>query len=256
MPLRSADEYIASLRDGRTVYFRGARVPDVTTHPVIGVAVRHATIDYRRADDPAHRDLAVVQGPDGDVHSRYYALPRSPDDQRQRSALVERATTIGGTLVVLIKEIGSDALFALLRVASVLDAQRGTTYLPRVEAFYRHCRDHDLAVAVAQTDVKGDRSRGPAAQADPDLYLHIVDRRADGIVVRGAKAHTSVSTNANELIVLPTRAMGEADRDYALSFAVPMDTPGLILLASAFDSSALRGSPSEHPISARHKMME
>src|SRR5262252_3852279 len=78
MPLRSADEYIASLRDGRTVYFRGARVPDVTTHPVIGAAVRHATIDYRMAGDPAHRDLAVVQGPDDRVHSPYHALPRPP----------------------------------------------------------------------------------------------------------------------------------------------------------------------------------
>ena len=84
----------------------------------------------------------------------------------------------------------------------------------------------------------------------------IVDRRSDGIVVRGAKAHTSVSTNANELIVLPTRAMSQDDRDYAVSFAIPMNTPGLVLLASLFDSSALQGSASEHPISARHKMME
>ena len=75
-------------------------------------------------------------------------------------------------------------------------------------------------------------------------------------MVRGAKAHTSVSTNANELIVLPTRAMAADDRDYAVSFAIPMNTPGLVLLASAYDSTALRGSADEHPISARHKMME
>ena len=125
-----------------------------------------------------------------------------------------------------------------------------------MKAFHEHCRDNDLAVAVAQTDVKGDRSLGPSAQADPDLYVHIVERRADGIVVRGAMAHTSVSTNANELIVLPTRAMSEADRDYAVSFAIPISTPGLVLLASAYDSTALRGSQVEHPISGRHKMME
>jgi 4-hydroxybutyryl-CoA dehydratase / vinylacetyl-CoA-Delta-isomerase len=97
---------------------------------------------------------------------------------------------------------------------------------------------------------------GPSAQPDPDLYVRIVERRRDGIVVRGAKAHTSVSTNANELIVLPTRAMGEADRDYAVSFAVPIATPGLILLASAYDSAAPQSSRVEHPISALHKMME
>jgi len=256
MPLRSAKDYVASLRDGRTVYFRGQRVEDVTTHPVIGVAVRHASIDYEMAEQPAHRALAVVADEDGREFSRYYQIPRASDDLLQRSALIETATAAGATLVVLIKEIGTDALVALMRVASVVDAARRTEYARRVEAFYQHCRSKDLAVAVAQTDVKGDRALGPSAQADPDLYLHIVERRSDGIVVRGAKAHTSVSTNANELIVLPTRAMGEADRDYAVSFAVPVATKGLILLASAYDSTGPQSHAAEHPISARHKMME
>jgi len=255
MPLRTAGDYVRSLRDGRTVFFRGARVPDVTTHPVMSVAVRHASIDYELAEDPRHRDLCVVSDESGE-YSRYYQIPRSADDLLKRSALIELATAEGGTLVVLIKEIGSDALAGLLRVSSLVDATHGTGYAGRVKAFHAHCRDNDLAVAVAQTDVKGDRSLGPSAQADPDLYVHIVERRSDGIVVRGAKAHTSVSTNANELIVLPTRAMTEADRDYAVSFAIPIDTPGLVLLASAYDSTALRGSDAEHPISARHKMME
>ena len=255
MPLRSVEQYVSSLQDGRTVYFRGHRVDDVTTHPVIGVAVRHASIDYRLADEPQHRDLAVVNDGGGD-YSRYYAIPRTPDDLLKRSALIERATSEGGTLVVLIKEIGTDALFALMRVASAMDQQLGTEYSRRVTAFYEYCRTNDLAIAVAQTDVKGDRSLAPSAQSDPDLYLHIVERRRDGIVVRGAKAHTSVSTNANELIVLPTRALSDADRDYAVSFAIPVNTPGLILLASAYDSLAPQASPTEYPISARHKMME
>jgi aromatic ring hydroxylase len=255
MSLRSPDQYVQSLRDNRTVFFRGARVPDVTTHPVISVAVKHASIDYELAEDPRHRDLCVVNE-GGLEYSRYYQIPRSGDDLLKRSALIELATTAGETLVVLIKEIGTDALCGLLRIAPRVDEKHGTEYAARVRRYYEYCRDHDLAVAVAQTDVKGDRALGPSAQADPDLYLHIVDRRPDGIVVRGAKAHTSVSTNANELIILPTRAMGEADKDYAVSFAIPVATPGLVLLASAFDSSAVRGSAIEHPISARHKMME
>jgi 4-hydroxybutyryl-CoA dehydratase/vinylacetyl-CoA-Delta-isomerase len=255
MPLRTVQQYVESLRDDRTVFFRGERVPDVTCHPVISVAVRHASIDYELAENPAHRALAVVSD-DGSEYSRYYQIAKSADDLLKRSALIEQATAAGGTLVVLIKEIGSDALFALMRVASAVDAKYGSAYAGRVGDFYRHCRSNDLAVAVAQTDVKGDRSLGPSAQPDPDLYVRIADRRQDGIVVRGAKAHTSVSTNANELIVLPTRAMGDADRDYAVSFAVPIATPGLTLLASAYDSTASQSSPVEYPIGARHKMME
>ena len=255
MPLRTAEQYLESLRDGRTVYYRGQRVPDVTSHPVIGRAVQHAAIDYNLAEDPRHRELCVVSDAGGE-YSRYYQIPRSPDDLQKRRELIELATTEGATLVVLIKEIGTDALCGLLRVSSLVDQQHGTEYARRVQAYYEHCRDNDLALAVAQTDVKGDRSLGPSAQEDPDHYVHIVERRDDGIVVRGAKCHTSVSTNANDVIVLPTRAMRDGDKDYAVSFAVPIDTPGLVLLTSAFDSHGPQSSPLELPISARHKMME
>src|SRR2546425_5190913 len=153
MALRTAQQYIESLRDRRTVYFRGQRVADVTTHPVISVAVNHAAIDYRLAEEPRHRSLCVVNDGGGD-YSRYYQIPRTPEDLLQRSALIELATAEGGTLVVLIKEIGTDALSGLARVASVCDQKRGTEYGKRVAAFHQHCRDNDLAVAVAQTDVK------------------------------------------------------------------------------------------------------
>jgi aromatic ring hydroxylase len=255
MPLRTPQQYLDSLRDGRRVYYRGRRVEDVTAHPVIGLAARHAAIDYELAEEAAFRDLAVVDGT-----SRYYLPPRSAEDLLARSRLIEEATRRGGTLVVLIKEIGTDALFGLSMVAAEADKRLGTDYGERVRAFHERCAREDLALAVAQTDVKGDRALGPAEQAargNPDAYLRIVERRPDGIVVRGAKAHTSVATNANEIIVLPTRALGEADADYALAFAVPADTPGLSLIASPHGgAAAAEGNAFEHPLSARHKMME
>ena len=252
MPLRTSEQYFQSLRDGRRIFYRGELVTDALEHPVIGLATRHAAIDYEMAEDPQYRDIAVVDGT-----SRYYVPPRTREDLLSRSRLIETATRLGGTLVVLIKEIGTDALFGLSIVSEHVDKQFGTDYARRVRDFHRHCTENDLALAVAQTDVKGDRALGPAEQAargTPDAYLHIVARRPDGIVVRGAKAHTSVSTNANELIVLPTRAMAEADTDYAVAFAIPMNTPGLTLIASPHGGS--EKNTFEHPISGRHKMME
>ncbi len=253
MPLRTAEEYVQSLRDGRRLFFRGERVADITTHPKLSKAVRHAALDFHLAEDPATRELAVVQR-DGQTYSRYYALPRDAEDLRLRSRLIEQSTRAGKTLVVLVKEIGSDALFALHLVAHALDQQHGTDYLARVRRFYEHCRDHDLALAVAQTDVKGDRSLGPSEQAHPDYYVRIIEERPDGIVVRGAKCHTSVSANANELIVLPTRAMGERDRVYAVSFAVPLNAEGLTLVVSPHGTSDKNAF--EHPLSAERKMLE
>jgi len=252
--MRTADEYRASLQDGRAVYYAGARVQDVTAHPALRVAVDHAALDYEMAADPRHRPLAVVPHPGGGEMSRYFAIPQTADDLLARMALIETSTRLGGTIVPLLKEIGTDALFALHLVAHEVDRARGPRYLDRVRAFYAHCRDRDLAMAVAQTDVKGDRSAGPSDQAHPDYYLRIVEERSDGIVVRGAKAHTSVSMNANELIVLPTRALGERDRAYAVAFAVPVATRGVTLVVSPYGE----GAPSafEHPLSSRHRMTE
>lgn len=255
MGLRTPQEYKASLQDDRVVYYKGERVKDVTTHPTLRVAVEHASIDYRMAEDARYRDLAVVSDAHmGEPISRYYHLPRNSGDLLLRSQLIETATRLGRTLVVLIKEIGSDALFALHMVARHMDDHLHTDYLPRVRAFYQHCASRDLAVAVAQTDVKGDRSLPPAAQAHPDYYLRIVDERADGIVVRGAKVHTSVLTNANEVIVLPTRNMSDADKDYAVAFAIPVQTPGLKMICSPY--GAPREGRFDHPITSQHKMTE
>src|SRR6516162_9699086 len=170
MGLRTAEQYKESLRDGRTVYFRGERVHDVTTHPVIGVAVEHACIDYRMADDSQYRGLAVVKD-DNAEYSRYFHLPRTGDDLRKRSELIAASTREGATLVVLIKEIGTDALLALHIVGERLAASGKPEYRERIHKFYRHCRDNDLAIAVAQTDVKGDRSQPPGAQEHPDYYV-------------------------------------------------------------------------------------
>lgn len=255
MALRTPQEYKASLQDDRVIYYKGERVEDVTTHPVLQVAVNHASIDYAMAEDPRHRDLAVATDPaTGAPISRYFYLPRDSDDLLKRSRLIETATSLGRTLVVLIKEIGSDALFALHMLARYMDDHHQTEYLQRVKQFYRHCIDNDLAVAVAQTDVKGDRSAGPLGQTHPDYYVHIVEERADGIVVRGAKIHTSVLTNANEVIVLPTRNMAEADQDYAVAFAIPVNTPGLKMICSPY--GAPRDGQFDHPITSQHKMTE
>jgi aromatic ring hydroxylase len=245
--LRTPEQYRASLRDGRRIFYRGQRVDDVTSHPVLRHAVEHASLDYQMAEDPAQRKVAVTQ----EGYSRYFAVPRTSDGLLARSALIEAATRAGKTLVVLIKEIGSDALFSLLAMQDSL----GEPYAGRIQAFYEYCRDNDLAMCVAQTDVKGDRALSPSNQPNPDAYLRVVETRDDGIVVRGAKIHTSVSVNANELIALPTRAMAADDAAYAVAFAIPVDTPGLTLVASPYLSTKDK-LESEHPLSATRKMAE
>lgn len=250
MVLRTAEEYLDGLADKRQVYYRGKRVDSVVDHPELGVAARHAAIDFSLAHDPANEAVAVRREEGGEF-SAYFAIPRTAKDLAARSSLVEAGTAAGATLVLLVKEIGTDALFALHRVLGRMELD---DELKRVESFLRACRDGDLAIAVAQTDAKGDRSKGPSGQSDPDVYLRVVDRRADGIVVRGAKLHTSCTPYVDEVIVLPGRTMRPGDEDWSVSFAIPADTPGLKILASDFLSAP--DDPFTQPVSARHKMIE
>jgi aromatic ring hydroxylase len=246
--LRTSNQYRTALQDGREVYYRGRRIDDVLAEPEIRVAIDHAAIDFDLAHDPVNRDLMIAKDPDtGEDMSAYYRIPRTSEDLLARSKLIETVTAAGGTMVTLIKEIGSDALLALQRTLAGEE-------LERARRFYRHCAENDLAVCVAQTDAKGDRSKGPSEQPDPDLYMRVVSSTSDGIVVRGAKVHTSVSVNSDEVIVLPTRAMGPDDGDYAVSFAVPIATKGLKLYVSAYGAGERNGF--EFPLSSRHKMLE
>jgi 4-hydroxybutyryl-CoA dehydratase/vinylacetyl-CoA-Delta-isomerase len=252
--MRTAEHYRESLRDHRCVYYRGQRIEDITTHPELKIAVEHACTDYTMAEMPEYRNLAVCDE-GGMPYSRYFKIPRSSEDLLRRSELIEKATALGGTLVILIKEIGSDALFALHLVANETDKRLGTHYLERVQKFYDYVRENDLGVSVAQTDVKGDRGRSPREQAHPDYYLRIVDQTPEGIVVRGAKAHTSVSINTNEMIVLPTRNLTADEADYAVAFAIPLNTKGVKLVASSYGVHHV-DSEFDYPLASRHRMIE
>ena len=248
--MRTSEEFLNSVNDGREVWYRGERIADLLAHDALGTAARHAAGDFDMAADPTYEELAVTVGDDGEPYSTFWHIPRNADDLRRRSRLIEASTAYGATLVALVREIGSDAVFALHRIAAALDGPAAD----RVDAFYRRCRDEDLAVSVAQTDVKGDRSQRPAAQTDPDLYVRVVDRRPDGIVVRGAKVHTSCTPYVDEVIVIPTRALAEDERDWAVAFAVPTATAGLRLFCS--DYLHTDDHPWSRPISSRHKMIE
>jgi len=252
--LRSKEEFIRSLKDGRTVYFKGQQVDDVTSHEFFKPIVSHLGLEFELPENPKYREL-VTFTPDGKSrYSRYFKHPEGSQDLLDRSRIIDLGTRLAGTVVLLIKEIGTDCLFALHIVAKQMDRKLGTDYSKRVASYHDYCMKNDLAMAVAQTDVKGDRSLGPSEQEHGDYYVRVVDRRKDGIVVRGAKAHTSYGPCVNEIIVIPTRTLSEKDKDYAVAFAVPANAKGVKMIASPFGGTTR--SEFHNPISSRHHMVE
>ncbi len=112
-----------------------------------------------------------------------------------------------------------------------MDRDLGTGYFNRVMDYWNYCSESDMALVGVVTDVKRDRSKRPSEQSDPDMYLRIVEKRSDGIVVKGVKAHTTAGPFCHEILVTPTRAFGEGDEDYAVVFGIPVNTEGVILIA-------------------------
>jgi 4-hydroxybutyryl-CoA dehydratase/vinylacetyl-CoA-Delta-isomerase len=123
--------------------------------------------------------------------------------------------------------VGMDALNALYSVTYEIDHQHGTPYYSRLKAFIKNMQAHNYVIGGAMTDVKGDRSKSPSAQADPDMYLHVSKRTKDGIYIRGAKAHQTGVVNSHWLIIMPTLRLQPNEADYAIVGALPVDADGI-----------------------------
>ena len=250
MSLRNSDEYIQSLRDGREVYIHGERVTDITEHPAIRKAIDHGALDYELDKRPELRELLITRSTTtGNEIRRYFELPRSPDDLLRRRELIETTTRHGNGTILFMKEIGTDALNALNMITYLIDKKKGTGYYERVAQYRQYLEENDLSMSGAVTDVKGDRSLRPSEQEMPYYYLKVVDRSNDGIVVKGAKVHTTSAPITNEIIVIPTRAMAEKDRDYCISFGIPVNTEGVKIISRP-ERSDLNWF--DYPISSRH----
>jgi len=228
--IRTVQQYLESLRDGRVIYNLGERVKDVTTHPVLRRVIQGGAMDWVLTNDPDNRDLFVTKNEEGeDVHF-LWTPPRTTEDLIRRRQVYIQASRTGG---VGLHSMGVDALTASRVLAGRVDAQLGTDYTDRVEAYRKHLQKTDIGVTGAQTDVKGDRSLHPSKQVQhKDYYVRVVDRQKDGIVVRGCKYHISSTPCANEAIVLPCRTHGEEDADYAVVFATPLNAKGITLISA------------------------
>lgn len=227
MALRTARQYLDSLRDERVVYYAGERVKDVVEHPHFGLRATENARQYGRGadEDPDTLALRTVRRADGETVHRWLEAPRSRDDLLKFVAMEEGMPgDAHGAMTA--------GLTGLQIVARSMDAKFGTKYAPRIEAYVEGYAKNDLHGAFAMTDAKGDRSRPPSGQADPDLWVRVVARRPDGIVIRGAKTSVSSAALANELLVLPTHGMGPADADWSVACAVPANAPGVVMISN------------------------
>jgi 4-hydroxybutyryl-CoA dehydratase/vinylacetyl-CoA-Delta-isomerase len=230
MKLQNGAEYIESLRALKPViYYKGKRIHDVTRHPATAPHVRAAAMTYALAGKEKHRDLATaISHLTGHTISRFTHVHQNVEDLIKKVKLLRVLGQKTGTCFQ--RCVGFDGINAVYSVVYEIDAKQGTDYLQRFNRWLVRIQDENRMVVGAMTDPKGDRSKGPADQPDPDQYVHVVERREDGIVIRGAKLHMTGAVNSHEILVMPTAAMDEGSKDYAVVCALPIDAPGITLI--------------------------
>lgn len=224
-PLRSGQEYIESLR-GRnlTVWLFGERVVEPVDHPMIRPSINAVAETYDLA--VSHPELATATSNlTGEKVNRFLHVCQSREDLVMQNKMQRKLGQLTGTCFQ--RCVGMDAFNSLYSVTYEIDEAHGTEYHAKLKRFLEHVQSMNLVVGGAMTDVKGDRSKAPHEQDDPDLFVHVVERRDDGVVIRGAKAHQTGCLNSHWLVVMPTMRLSEADKDYAIVGAVPVDAPGI-----------------------------
>ena len=250
MGLRTANQYRESLKDGREVYCLGERVDDVTTHPYLKLCTDWCAAYFVMAQDPRYRDLFTTKNEEGEEVSFNFVPLRKKEDLFRRREIVRTLARMCFGKPSGAQFTGIDGLNSVAVVAQRVDKAFGTNYSGRVQAYRKYLQKNDSTLALAMTDVKGDRSLRPSQQKPhQDYYVRVVDERADGIIVRGAKAHISNAPSNNEIFVVPCRAMREDDKAYALAFAIPANTKNLKMICAEPEARE-PGNIFDYPISA------
>lgn len=228
--MKTGKEYIESLRKLKpTIYYMGKKVDSVVDHPGMRPHVNSAAMTYGMAFNPQYEDLMTVTSHLTEKKiSRFAHIPQNTADLTNKVKMLRAIAQNTGTCFQ--RCVGMDGLIATYSVTYEIDAKMDTDYHKRFIEYLNKVQDEGLMVAGAMTDPKGDRSLPPSKQSDPDLYVHVVEKRKDGIIVRGAKAHITGAVNSHEILAMPTNAMSSEDADYAVTFAVPVDAPGVVLI--------------------------
>jgi aromatic ring hydroxylase len=223
--MRTSEEYREALKTMKPNVYMGGEV--IGRENIPGLELMSVTFDI--AHDPeCQRVSNATSHLTGDTISRFNHIHQSVDDLLAKQEMTRMAARMVGGCVA--RCMGIDAMNALSIITYNCDQARGTEYHQRFLEFLKTWQKNDLAGCCAQTDVKGHRLRRPSEQSDPDLYLRVVERRKDGIVVRGAKAHNSFAPLADEVIAIPTRFLKPDEGDWAVAFAVPGDHPGVKMI--------------------------
>ena len=248
--MKSGQQHLNTLRDGRTIFIDGKRVEDVTTDKAFRNVAASVGALYDFANAPERRDLMSFETETGVRTNRIWQLPTSYAELRQRRQALEAWTAIHGGFLGRAPDHVASCIAGMrmgLPVFEGYDPARAKA----LHDYYRYARDNDLYLTYVIINPQADRSKSAADQADPFLTAGVVDRDAEGLTVRGAKMLATGGVVANEVFVTTIQPLRPGEENYAVSFAIPINTKGVKLLSR---KSYEKAAPSvfDNPLASRY----
>ncbi|HPS94526.1 MAG TPA: 4-hydroxyphenylacetate 3-hydroxylase N-terminal domain-containing protein, partial [Deltaproteobacteria bacterium] len=225
--MRTKEQYIEGLRKlRRNLYYNGTLIDrdDELQKPTLEVM----GVTFDATQDPELKDLCTATSHlTGNTINRFCHIHQNTGDLHKKQDMTRALCRKVGFCIQ--RCMGIDSINAVNAASFEADKLNGgnTEYHKNFLKWLVNFQNNDLVGCCAQTDIKGERLKRPIDQTDPDMYLHVVEKKSDGIVVNGCKLHISEASIADEIMVIPTRALGPDEKDYAVAFAVPADHEGV-----------------------------
>jgi 4-hydroxybutyryl-CoA dehydratase/vinylacetyl-CoA-Delta-isomerase len=229
MTLKTPEEYLKSIQRPVNLYMFGKKIEEFWNHPIIKPSINTVMKIYELAQMDEFKDLMTVKSHlTGETINRFTHIHQSTEDLIKK---VKMQRLIGQhTACCFQRCVGFDAANSLYSVTYEMDKKYNTNYHSRFKKYWIEVQKEDLMVDGAMTDTKGDRSKRPKDQADPDAFLHVVERKDDGIVIRGAKVHQTGFLNSHKTIIMPTLALRPGEEEYAISFGIDTNEKGITMI--------------------------
>lgn len=227
MSLKTGDEYVESIKSlGLKAHVMGQKTGNLPENPLVEPSIRAVAATYDCAHHAETKPLFRVRSTiSGEEINRFTHLHQSTEDLMNKVIMQRYCGNV--TACCFQRCVGLDAANAVFSVTYECDREHGTDYHQRFRDYWSRIQLEDLVVDGAMTDPKGDRGKRPKDQTDPDLFLRVVERKPDGVVVRGAKFHQTGMLNSHEIIVMPTLNMRSGEEDWAICFAIPANAQGI-----------------------------
>ena len=223
--MRTKEQYMNDLSKMKNnIYYDGEKIDRLDERQMHCINTIGTTFDMIEE----YADLMQVKSHlSGETINRFTHIHQNIDDLHKKQDMTRKlCQKVGGCIQ---RCMGCDGANAVYNVSYEADRSNKseTNYHENFKKWMERFQREDLIAACAQTDVKGDRIKRPAEQEDPDMYVHVVEKRNDGIIVSGCKVHISEASVSDEILVVPTRSLRPEDKDYAVAFAIPGDYEGV-----------------------------